>query len=346
MYIHQSVCISPQLTFPEINLEQIIPSVDNMLTVIEPKHENIPMSILRRMGKAVRMGVSASKALLKDTEQADGVIIGTANGGMEDCIKFLNQIIDYNEGTLTPKNFVQSTANAIAGQIALTVANKGYNITHVLRGLSFENAMLDAMMLLRENPKSTYLLGGLDEISTYNYNIESVGGWYKDENISNEDLYNADTKGSIAGEGVAMFIASNKPEQALAKIKALKTLHSDDEEEIKSQLKIFIENNSGDNSPIDLLMSGENGDNRLNHFYNSCEGLFNDLLPIARFKHLCGEYPTASAFALWLACLMLNSEQLPLRVFKNHTNKKELKTILIYNNYKGLQHSFMLVEKV
>ena len=68
---------------------------------------------------------------------------------MEDCIKFLNQIIDYEEGLLTPGNFVQSTPNAIAAQLGLMTANKGYNITHVHRGLSFENALLDTILMLR-----------------------------------------------------------------------------------------------------------------------------------------------------------------------------------------------------
>jgi hypothetical protein len=45
------------------------------------------------------------------------MIIATANGGMEDCVKFLNQIIEYNEGLLTPANFVQSTSNAAAARL-------------------------------------------------------------------------------------------------------------------------------------------------------------------------------------------------------------------------------------
>ena len=62
---------------------------------------------------------------------------------MEDCIKFLNQIVEYKEGLLTPANFVQSTSNAAAAQIALVTKNHQYNITHVHRGLAFENALMD-----------------------------------------------------------------------------------------------------------------------------------------------------------------------------------------------------------
>ena len=157
-YIHQTTCISPQQTFPDAGLDHLNGSVENKLKVVEPSYEGIPPGILRRMGKAVRIGVGAALSIIN--QKPDGIIIGTANGGMEDCIKFLNQIIDYDEGMLTPGNFVQSTTNAIAGQLGLMSSNKGYNITHVHRALAFENAIIDADMLLKENPGCSYLLGG------------------------------------------------------------------------------------------------------------------------------------------------------------------------------------------
>lgn len=344
MYIHKTVCISPQHTFSEINLDDVVASADNKLNVIEPKIENIPLNTLRRMGKAVRMGVAAAITLIKDYQELNGIIIGTANGGMEDCIKFLNQVIEYEEGTLTPKNFVQSTTNAIAAQIALTANNFGYNITHVHRGLAFENALLDTWMLTKENPERVYLAGGGDEISTYNFNLENARGWYKETITSNKDLYQTNTSGSIAGEGVAMFIASGQQEGAMARLKALKLLHTDDAHEVREQLKLFLKENLQPDQKIDLFLTGENGDNRFDHFYFSCEQLLEET-SVARFKHLSGEYPTASSFALWLSCYILNTQALPASIFKTAVKKNPINTILIYNNCKGVQHGFMLVDK-
>ena len=185
MFIHDTTCISPQQTFLPNTLAGIQPNelnqpVDHVLYAVEPAYENIPPGILRRMGRAVRFGVGAALPLLEDNKNAvDGIIIGTSMGGMQDCVKFLNQVIEYNEGTLTPTNFVQSTPNAIAGQLGLLNKNKGYNITHVHRGFSFENAMVDAAMLLEDHAGKRYLLGAVDEISSYNYNIERLDGWYK-----------------------------------------------------------------------------------------------------------------------------------------------------------------------
>jgi hypothetical protein len=345
MYIHKSTCISPQQTYSDVDLEKLNISVNNMLNVVEPKYDDIPLNVLRRMGKAVRMGVGAALPLIKDSKNIDGIIIGTANGGMEDCIKFLNQIVQFEEGRLTPTNFVQSTPNAIAAQIGITNQNKCYNITHVHRGLAFENALIDAQMLLRENLEFNLLVGGVDEISSYNYNIENLGGWFKDEEIDNTKLYKNETKGTIAGEGVTMFVVNNCKENSIANISAIKTLHTNNTEEVAEQLKLFIEKNISPDKNIDLFLTGENGDNRLQNYYNVCENIFDNNTSIARFKHYCGEYPTASAFSVWLASKILNNQIIPQHFIKCKSNSNKLERILIYNNYKGQQHSFMLIEK-
>ncbi len=328
-YIHQTVCISPQKTCETIDLDDVQLSKDNKLQAIEPNYDAIPPALFRRMGKAVRLASGAALPLL-NTLSFNGIIIGTANGGLEDCIKFLNQIVDYNEGKLTPTNFVQSTTNAVASQLAFFSSNKGYNNTHVHRGLAFENAVLDAAMLLNEFPEHTYLLGGVDEISAYQYNIESLAGSYKTELVLNTDLYNSKTTGSIAGEGCAMFAVNKQKDGATAVLKAIGALHSDNQEEIIQYLTSFITKNGG-SANIDLFLSGENGDSRYLPYYKACQNVLPNI-PLKRFKHLCGEYATASSFALWLAC--------------KEIQHSTLKTILIYNNFRGKQHSFMLVECV
>lgn len=344
-YIHQTVCISPQITFPKIDLDQLINCNENKLYAKEVSYTDIPPAILRRMGKAVRLGVAASAPLFKLYDKLDGIIIGTSNGGMEDCIKFLNQIMEYEEGVLTPTNFVQSTPNAIASQLGFLSKNKGYNITHVHRGLSFENAILDAAMLLDDNPNDNYLLGGIDEISTYNFNIDYLCGYVKKETVNNGALYNSKTDGSIAGEGVAMFVVNNHNAGAISKFRTLKTIHTTDEKELLILFKKFLEENLSQNETIDLFLSGENGDVRYKNYYESIESIINRDIPIARFKHMSGEFRTASAFALWISNHIIQSQYIPAHMLKNNFQKKETNNILIYNNYQGFQHSFMLISK-
>ena len=244
-YIHNTSFISPQQTFGNVAIDELRDAVNGKLQVTEPSYEGIPTGILRRMGKAIRIGVGTALPIIKKSDKTiDGIIIGTANGGMEDCIKFLNQIIDYDEGMLTPTNFVQSTTNAIAAQIGLLSKNKSYNTTHVHRGLSFENALLDADMQLKENENASFLVGGVDEISTYNYNIDWLDGWFKKESIPAKDLYNSGTVGTIAGEGSAMFLVNNEKANAIAKVTALQQLHTTDKVNRCGSVNIILEKKS------------------------------------------------------------------------------------------------------
>jgi hypothetical protein len=342
-YIHQTTCISPQQTFSDTDITVLQQPVDGKLKVIEPKYEGIPPGILRRMSKSVRIGMGAALPLLNRLQAPDGIITGTANAGFEDCFHFLKQIVDYNEGLLAPGSFVQSTPNALAAHLGMLSHNKGYNITHVHLGLAFENAIIDAGILIREHPGNNYLLGAVDDISPYNYTLNLLAGWFKIELFALEDLYEPATPGSIAGEGAAMFLVNGNPISAIAELQAVDTLHSDDMTMIRERLKYFLANHLPPGEKIDLLISGENGDSRLLKYYETCEKVLDDETAVVRFKHMCGEYPTASAMALWLACYILQKNPIPQHLIKKNAPGTEFKNILIYNNHKGIQHSFILV---
>lgn len=344
-YIHQSNCISHQQTLGLDNWDELKLSQNNQLHAIEPKYHGIPPGNLRRMGKAARMGVGAGLPLLMQ-HKPDGILIGTSNGGQEDSMKFLDQIMEYDEGRLTPTNFVQSTYNAIAGQLAMITENQGYNITHVHRGLAFEAAALDAAMLLRENPAHSYLIGGVDEISPRNYRTESLAGWYKVEDVVNTELFNSSSVGTLPGEGAAMFIVNNTKEGAAAKLLSLKLLNTGNENVIVEQLKLFLQQNLPAENHIDLLLSGDCGDNRFTKFYDHSEQVVTDETTMARFKHVTGEFPTASALALWLGTHIIQQQTLPQYMIKKKGSSKSFNHVLIYNNFKGAQHSFTLLQSV
>ena len=342
-YIHQSSCISAQQTFLQADLEILHDPVEKKMKAIEPTYDGIPPGTLRRMGTAVRIGVGAAMPIIKLVPVIDGIIIGTSNGGMEDCFKFLNQIIQYDEGLLAPGNFVQSTVNAVASQVGMFSHNKGYNITHVHRGLSFENSIIDAAMQLAENNNNSYLLGAVDEISQYNYNIELLDDSFKNEDIAAGKLYETNTKGCVAGEGAVMFLVNNNKQNAVAKMVGIATLHCDDAEQVKDQLQHFIAIHLPAEEKIDLLLSGENGDNRYVKYYEACEKTVDGEFTIARFKHMTGEYTTSSGSAVWIACQLLQQQNIPKHMLKKKAGTGTYKNVLIYNNYKGYQHSFILV---
>lgn len=337
IYFLKGSCISPEPSADDSTRNE-----HNWLTVAEPAYEGIPKGKLRRMGKALRIGVGAALPIIESYPNISGIILGSANGGMEDCVKFLNQVIEFDEGTLTPTNFVQSTSNAIAGHIGLMSKNIGHNATHVHRGLSFENALLDASFQCRENPDAVYLVGGVDEISQYNYNIDFLAGWYKPEKLDARKLYASNTPGSLAGEGAAMFAVSAQPEGAIMKLSFLKTMYSNKPADL-----VLILNEVISRFEIDTLISGENGDVRIVPFYDHISETLPDGIAVMRYKHYTGEFQTSTALAT-NACLDLFAKDGVPNCFdiKRKGNSESASTVLIYNAYHGTQHSFMVFEKV
>ncbi|HMR46709.1 MAG TPA: beta-ketoacyl synthase chain length factor [Bacteroidia bacterium] len=338
IYVKSSACISARNTFGETDLSEYSLQSEKLIAR-EPVYSMIAPAVLRRMGKAIRMTCGAVSQLDLKNNPIKGIIIGTANGGMEDCIRFLNQIVQYDEGTLTPTNFVQSTPNAIASTIGMNLQCRGYNITHVHRGNAFENALLDAFMYLDENKNASLLLGGIDEISDYNYNIERLGGWYKTE-IPANGLYESKTEGSIAGEGCAVFCLSNRPQNALFEIVDVNTMHSTDVDSVQSGIKQFCDKHALNLSET-MLLSGHNGDVRNEALHQAVENLF-DKSTVIRYKHFFGEFPTVSALTLWLIGQIATSDVVLPGHFYLRKSKTKIKNYLIWNHYKGYQHGFIL----
>jgi hypothetical protein len=345
MYIKDLSCISPQSTY-----EPIFPGKEaevhqgTRYLALEPSYQNlIPAGLLRRMGKAVRMGVGAGLPLLRNHPDLEGIILATANGGLEDCLRFLNQIVDYEEGTLTPTNFVQSTPNAVAGNLALLSKNTGYNITHVNKGLAFESALLDAMLLLEEGKAQSLLLGSIEEISDYNYNIDYLIGLFKEEAIRSDQLLDSSTKGTVCGEGAAMFVVeATKSAEDNVRIRDVGQISYTSEEGLVQYLNLFLQRNKLSLENIDAVILGRNGDSRTDHWYDLVSKNLNETTGCFTFKNLVGDYPTVASFAVWMGVRILKGESIPIEACYKKTEQK-VKNILIYNHHKGVQHGFILL---
>lgn len=123
--------------------------------------ELIPAAQLRRMSPIMKIGVFAALKAhqLAGKPTLDAIITATGKGCVTDTAKFL---ISYNENAVSPTAFIQSTHNAIAGQIALILQSQAYNFTYTQAEKSFEAAFLDAQMLLNEGAKNV-LCGWFEE---------------------------------------------------------------------------------------------------------------------------------------------------------------------------------------
>ncbi|MEO6540040.1 MAG: beta-ketoacyl synthase chain length factor [Ferruginibacter sp.] len=346
MYIRATGNISPQKTFGHQPLAEAVAYTGNRLACIEPDYkEFIDPKQIRRMSRIIRMGVAAAMECLQEAgiKVPDAIVTGTAYGCLEDTNSFLSKMVEFNEELLTPTAFIQSTHNTIGAQIGLMLQCNNYNNAFVHRGFSFESALLDGILLLKENEAANVLVGAIDEITNTSHTILNRLGLYKQGPVSNLDIYKTKTKGTIAGEGATFFLLANEPSaNDLAKLDGLHTFYKPGGiGEIEKQVSSFLEKHSININDIDLVITGKNGDERTDEMYDRLAETVFLAKDTVNYKFLCGEYPTASAFAMWVAAVIVNSGEVPPAM--NYHTAKKIKRVLVYNNYQGTHHSLFLL---
>jgi 3-oxoacyl-[acyl-carrier-protein] synthase II len=349
-FIKSSAVISPQKTFNIRGFpEEVIdyPSVD-FLKCVEPVYKDYldPMAS-RRMSRIVKMGVCGAMSCLRNAEieVPDAIIAGTGLGCIEDTEKFLGSIYANDERLMNPTPFIQSTHNTIAGAIALAIKCHGYNATYTHRGFSFESALLDSLMLVAENPNSHILTGGFDELTPNSYMITKRMGLWKTHPVSSLSLFGDAGRGTLPGEGLAFFLLGGLPgRNDLAQLLSIRTLFKPkNEKQIEDQVVDFIHAAGLSLPDIDLVILGLNGDPKSDRYYHYLMQGKLGHIPQASFKHLCGEYDTASSFALWLASAVIHEGKLPDSVRVGRKSPGAMNHVLIYNHLRGVNHSLYLL---
>jgi len=350
IYINGVGCISPQPTLDNQSfLEETVSVESNRLKAIDPNYkEFVPPEMVRRMGRIIKMGVATAKTSLADAgcQIPDAIITGTGLGCIEDTEKFLGNMIKNNEEFLTPTAFIQSTHNTVSAQIALLTKCHGYNFTYVHRGFSFESAILDSILQIENDRASTILLGAVDELTSNSFQIQSRLGYWNRKPTESLDLFEKPQNGTIAGEGAAFFLLDEKKNpNTYAVLQDVEMLfRPGSASEVAAQIRLFLERNELTEGDIDLLLLGRNGDIRFDPIYQEVTAeLFPDV-PSCGFKHLCGEYMTASSFGVWLASRILKEQTVPA-VLRVTVQPKSLNNILLYNHYQGINHSFILLSQ-
>jgi 3-oxoacyl-[acyl-carrier-protein] synthase II len=351
-YINGIGLISPQRTF---NNDEFLPEIseypDNKLNCVVPDFKEYINPIqLRRLSRMLRIGLSSATICLRDAKEnnVDGIITGTGYGFLTDTAKFLTEIFEYQEKQLTPTYFMQGTYNALAGLVALTLKCKGYNNTYVNRGFAFETSMHDAMMQLNADAAKKILVGGYDERDDAQYSIHLRVNYYKAENISSLKLFESKTIGTLQGEAASFFLlAANQSEQTWCELVDLKMVHCpESKESLLNELSLFLDQQKLSTQNIDVVVSGVSGDVKNDVMLNALVQSHFGNIPELRFKHLSGEYCTASSFGIWLGASVLKKQQIPDVVKNNNaTSKSPINTVLLINQYMGRNYSFVLLKR-
>jgi len=268
-YIHTYATISRVDSF-----ENGILSGDAVEVHEETMHPNykdyISPASIRRMSPVVKMGVTAGLKCLKDQGEIGGVVVGTALGCLKDTEKFLSTVVKHEGLAISPTAFIQSTHNTVAGQIALTIGNNGYNMTHSQQGISFECALLDGQLLSQET-KLPVLVGACEE------NIDFLNEMAGELGAGNLDL----------AEGASYFLISS--EKGSSNIAVMDVQTGLTEEETKAYLS---------KHQPDLVMVGA----------AFTEIIDTNSIPSIDYTQLSGLYGTNSAFGLQMAVEILEKK--------------------------------------
>lgn len=241
LYLHTCSAITAQPTFGGVEGEWAPITADAVL--IEPDHKAyIAPAMLRRMSKVLRMSVTCATDAVRTAsiERTDAVIVGTGLGCVRDTLRFMDDMHQSEEGVLSPTAFIQSTHNSMAGQIALSLGIKGYNLTHVQGMVSFEMAVADATGYLADHPDHTVLLGAMDEQTD---ELRAILGRLTD--AMGQPL-------PILGEGAALFVASSRAEGAVCGIVHASTHHHSTDKDFISALL-----NGNDLGDIDVIIGSD-----------------------------------------------------------------------------------------
>lgn len=336
VFIQSAQAISPCDTFQKESIQSIGGSDlspvqvkgGSYYTCIHPDYKTfIKPNALRRMSPVIRMGLASSKVCMQEAgfDQVDAILVGSGLGCVRDTAKFLNQLIENKELLLNPTAFIQSTHNTVSGQIALMLNCRAHNLTFSQNTLSFETALLEGMLLLKEKGISNILLGGVDEVIEESFLL----------------MQKNDCVRGPQGEGASFFVLSDKrSEQSIARVDGLEIENKNlNKEEVLSNTLAFISEMGLEPADIDLFVSGRNGENRFDGLYGPTEVLFGKQKQV-EYKDLVGEYNTASAFGMYLSACMIRDNQRPdIKTDPNHKIKK----VLMLNQSKGHDFSWILL---
>lgn len=285
MFINSSVCISYQDSFlKDAPLKGLAP-VDGTSDLIHPDYKAyISPAQIRRMSNVLKMGVAAGVEALRQagSESADAIIVGTGLGCIQDTLKFVGAMYESGEGTQSPTAFIQSTHNSIAGQLALLMGNRSYNMTHTQGNLSLPSSLLDARLLLAEGDAEQVLVGAVDEMTA-------------DERAMITALAEKFQHPlPVLGEGSAFFhLSKERTATSLAEVGTMDMVHDGRHERLGHLLQ-----------DADLVLTNTPG--AFNHLKQTC------------YTDFCGEYFTAPGFGLWLALEQFKADSRIQNVVLHH----------------------------
>jgi len=198
----------------------------------------------RRNCNLLKRAMLVSKFALESSgfSEVDGVIIGSGLGAVENTEKFLKDLVTSGEELLKPSFFMQSTHNAIASTIGIYLKCNGYNSTYCQKGVSFESAVLDAFLTLKQSEDKKFFVGGFDEVSSTYHQILKKSNYLTDE---------------YANANCGFVLSNIKTEDTFCKIAYSSMIYTKDLSKLNSEFNLLLQQSNIDSKAIDCVVVGK-----------------------------------------------------------------------------------------
>jgi 3-oxoacyl-[acyl-carrier-protein] synthase II len=128
---------------------------------------------MRRADRFSKMAVLGAWDAVEDSgiafqEKAGrlGIILATAFGPQVTAFRFLDEIIDYGDASVSPTLFTHSVHNAAASYVAAALQNRGPTLTLTQFAFSFQQALILASAWIDQGRCESVLVGSVEECGT------------------------------------------------------------------------------------------------------------------------------------------------------------------------------------
>ena len=305
----------------------------------------LPPIMSRRMCNLLKRAIVTSRLTLQkaSVEMPDAIISGTGLGCIENTEKFLYSIWENEEKFLQPSFFMQSTHNIISAAIAIDLKCHGYNNTFVHKGISFESALLDAIIQFRQHKIRTALVGGYDELTPDYYIFFDRIGVY---DCSKQDTSNT-KPGCFAGEAaVSMLLHTEKNEQTLCELNGVEIMYRPSMAQIRENLDKLLVQAGCSLSDIDVIVVGTNSNPANDTIYDNVVTQLFGQLPVMQYKHLFGQSFISSALGTYAASICLHKQLVPAHLLTDRNEPiSGIRRILLYNHSQNKSYSLILLSR-
>jgi 3-oxoacyl-(acyl-carrier-protein) synthase len=324
---------------------------------------------IKRMGRGQEMAIAAVKCALDSCAEraappargsGTAVSVGTAWAEEGDEIIFLEHLIKLGEKAAKPAYFVNSVKNALASQLALTYGFQGENQTFAHDALSFESALWQGARLLCAGRARHAVVCGVEALFEFQEIHGHLRGWYGTDPSPLTPLSahkRAMGQGTLPGEGAAAFVLTAPgvvaaPLARLVGVRARGPLQRAPVLTGKNELAFALQALSDTGTSLDhvsLVLMGANGDPALDAIYAEvAQGLRARApgLAMGVYRHLTGDFATASALGLELAVGTVAGRSSPNKILVvdgSLGSAGSIRHVLLYHLTSAGYHSVMIV---